>query len=82
MQSLELLTAEDVAVILKISGSSVWNWHYGRKKSPVGFPPPSQDWCIGPLAIIGHRIVHCGFAAVDHRTDPHAWTAASGRQAR
>ena len=40
MQSLELLTAEDVAVILKISGSSVWNWHYGRKKSPVGFPPP------------------------------------------
>jgi predicted DNA-binding transcriptional regulator AlpA len=40
MQSLELLTAADVAVILKISEASVWNWQYGRKAPPVGFPPP------------------------------------------
>jgi len=40
MQSLELLAAADVAVILKISEASVWNWQYGRKAPPVGFPPP------------------------------------------
>lgn len=40
MQSLELLTAAEVAVILKISEASIWNWQYGRKKPPVGFPPP------------------------------------------
>lgn len=40
MQSLILLAAVDVAVILKISEASVWNWHYGRKSPPVGFPPP------------------------------------------
>mgnify|MGYP003409870669 CR=1 FL=1 len=38
--SLELLAAADVAVILKISQASVWNWHYGRKAPPLGFPPP------------------------------------------
>ena len=40
MQSLELLTAAEVAVILKISEASIWNWQYGRKAPPVGFPPP------------------------------------------
>lgn len=40
MQSLELLTAAEVAVILKISEASIWNWQYGRKTPPVGFPPP------------------------------------------
>lgn len=40
MQSLELLDAAEVAAILKISESSVWNWQYGRKTPPVGFPPP------------------------------------------
>lgn len=40
MQSLELLTAADVAAILKISEASVWNWQYGRKVPPVDFPPP------------------------------------------
>ena len=40
MQSLELLTAAEVAVILKISEASIWNWQYGRKVPPVGFPPP------------------------------------------
>lgn len=40
MQSLELLAAADVAVILKISEASIWNWQYGRKTPPLGFPPP------------------------------------------
>lgn len=40
MQSLELLAAADVAAILKISEASIWNWQYGRKTPPVGFPPP------------------------------------------
>lgn len=40
MQSVELLAAADVAAILKISESSIWNWQYGRKTPPVGFPPP------------------------------------------
>jgi predicted DNA-binding transcriptional regulator AlpA len=38
--SLELLAAADVAVILKISEASIWNWQYGRKAPPIGFPPP------------------------------------------
>lgn len=40
MENLELLAAADVATILKISESSVWNWQYGRKTPPFGFPPP------------------------------------------
>lgn len=40
MQNLELLAAADVAAILKISEASIWNWQYGRKTPPVGFPPP------------------------------------------
>lgn len=40
MENLELLAASDVAAILKISESSVWNWQYGRKTPPFGFPPP------------------------------------------
>jgi predicted DNA-binding transcriptional regulator AlpA len=40
MQILELLAAADVAAILKVSEASVWNWQYGRKTPPVGFPPP------------------------------------------
>ena len=40
MQNLELLAAADVAAILKISEASIWNWQYGRKKPPPGFPPP------------------------------------------
>lgn len=40
MENLELLAAADVAAILKISESSVWNWQYGRKTPPFGFPPP------------------------------------------
>jgi predicted DNA-binding transcriptional regulator AlpA len=40
MQNLELLAAADVAKILKISAASIWNWQYGRKKPPPGFPPP------------------------------------------
>lgn len=40
MQNLELLTAADAAAILKISEASVWNWQYGRKAPPLGFPPP------------------------------------------
>jgi len=40
MQSVELLAAADVAAILKISEASIWNWQYGRKTPPVGFPPP------------------------------------------
>jgi predicted DNA-binding transcriptional regulator AlpA len=40
MQTLELLTAVDVAKLLKISAASIWNWQYGRKKPPPGFPPP------------------------------------------
>lgn len=40
MQSLELLDAVAVAAILKVSESSIWNWQYGRKTPPVGFPPP------------------------------------------
>ena len=40
MQSVELLAAADVAVILKISEASIWNWQYGRKTPPLGFPPP------------------------------------------
>lgn len=40
MQTLELLEAEEVAAILKISEASVWNWQYGRKAPPAGFPPP------------------------------------------
>ena len=40
MQNLELLAAVDVAKILKISAASIWNWQYGRKKPPPGFPPP------------------------------------------
>lgn len=40
MQSLELLDATEVAAILKISKASVWNWQYGRKTPPAGFPPP------------------------------------------
>jgi len=40
MQSLELLAAADVAAILKISEASIWNWQYGRKTPPIGFPPP------------------------------------------
>lgn len=40
MQNLELLAAADVAAILKISESSIWNWQYGRKTPPLGFPPP------------------------------------------
>ncbi len=38
--SLELLAAADVAAILKISEASIWNWQYGRKAPPLGFPPP------------------------------------------
>jgi len=34
------LAAADVAKILKISAASIWNWQYGRKKPPPGFPPP------------------------------------------
>lgn len=37
---MELLAAADVAVILKISEASIWNWQYGRKAPPIGFPPP------------------------------------------
>ncbi len=40
MQSLELMDAAAVAAILKVSKSSILNWHYGRKTPPVGFPPP------------------------------------------
>jgi len=40
MQNLELLTAVDVAKLLKISAASIWNWQYGRKYPPHGFPPP------------------------------------------
>jgi predicted DNA-binding transcriptional regulator AlpA len=40
MQNLELLAAADVAAILKISEASIWNWQYGRKTPPIGFPPP------------------------------------------
>ena len=40
MQNLELLAAADVAKILKISVASIWNWQYGRKTPPFGFPPP------------------------------------------
>ena len=40
MQNLELLVAADVAAILKISEATISNWLYGRRKSPVGFPPP------------------------------------------
>lgn len=40
MQVLELLAATDVAAILKVSEASVWNWQYGRKTPPFGFPPP------------------------------------------
>ena len=40
MQNLELLAAADVAAILKISEASIWNWQYGRKTPPFGFPPP------------------------------------------
>jgi predicted DNA-binding transcriptional regulator AlpA len=46
MQNLELLTAVDVAKLLKISESSIWNWQYGRKNPPPGFPPPVK---IGTL---------------------------------
>ncbi len=45
MQNLELLAAADVAKILKISAASIWNWQYGRKRPPPGFPPPVK---IGP----------------------------------
>ena len=35
-----LLTAAQVAAILQVSESSIWNWQYGRKAAPADFPPP------------------------------------------
>lgn len=40
MQTLELLTCESVAGILKVSEATIQNWHFGRKNSPAGFPAP------------------------------------------
>jgi predicted DNA-binding transcriptional regulator AlpA len=62
MQSLELLDAVAVAAILKVSESSIWNWQYGRKTPPVGFPPPVKIGTIGAVALIGHSCVHSGAA--------------------
>lgn len=36
---MELLTAADVGTKLKLSESTIWNWQYGRKAAPAGFPP-------------------------------------------
>ena len=37
---MELLTAAEVGTKLKLSESTIWNWQYGRKAAPAGFPPP------------------------------------------
>lgn len=36
---MELLTATEVGAKLKLSEATIWNWHYGRKPAPEGFPP-------------------------------------------
>ena len=36
----ELLKAAQVAQKLKISEATIWNWQYGRRAAPVGFPTP------------------------------------------
>ena len=36
---MELLTATEVGAKLKLSEATIWNWHYGRKAAPAGFPP-------------------------------------------
>ena len=35
---MELLTAIEVGEKLKLSESTIWNWQYGRKPAPEGFP--------------------------------------------
>jgi predicted DNA-binding transcriptional regulator AlpA len=37
---MELLTAAEVGTKLKFSESTIWNWQYGRRAAPTGFPPP------------------------------------------
>lgn len=70
-QKMELLTASQVAGLLGSKENTIWNWQYGRRPAPVGFPPPVK---IGALvrwkstdihafmAILGYtktgRIVH------------------------
>jgi predicted DNA-binding transcriptional regulator AlpA len=39
MTKMELLTAAEVGAKLKLSKDTIWNWHYGRKPAPEGFPP-------------------------------------------
>ena len=38
MTKMELLTATEVGAKLKLSESTIWNWQYGRKTAPEGFP--------------------------------------------
>jgi predicted DNA-binding transcriptional regulator AlpA len=38
MTKMELLTAIEVGEKLKLSESTIWNWQYGRKPAPEGFP--------------------------------------------
>jgi predicted DNA-binding transcriptional regulator AlpA len=73
MQNLELLTAVDVAKLLKISESSIWNWQYGRKTPPPAFRRPSKLG-IGSVALIGHSGVYPGSADHDHGANPAAGT--------
>ena len=35
---MEFLTAIEVGEKLKLSESTIWNWQYGRKPAPEGFP--------------------------------------------
>ena len=37
---MELFTAAEVGSKLRLSESTIWNWQYGRKAAPAGFPPP------------------------------------------
>lgn len=36
----ELLKAAEVAQKLKLSEATIWNWQYGRRTAPAGFPTP------------------------------------------